>query len=96
MSCLLFKSAHERNSTILISVNYFSHYHLLASSQAIDSGENFAPDLPAHDIEGEDRIQDDTVDMGAYELPGTPGVGGGGTEPEVEGVEGCSIATEAY
>ncbi|MFC1827938.1 CFI-box-CTERM domain-containing protein [Thermodesulfobacteriota bacterium] len=70
-------------------------YHLLVSSQAIDAGENLAPDLPATDIEGEDRIQDDTVDMGAYEFPGTPGGGGGGTEPEVEGGEGCFIATAA-
>jgi parallel beta-helix repeat protein len=73
-------------------------YHLLASSKAIDAGENLAPDLPATDIEGEDRIQDDTVDMGAYEFPGTPGGGGGTTPPaeESSGGEGCFIATAAY
>ena len=74
-------------------------YHLLASSPAIDAGENLAPKLPATDIEGEDRIQDDTVDMGAYEFPGTPGGGGGGTPPPAEesaGGEGCFIATAAY
>jgi len=71
-------------------------YHLLASSQAIDAGDNLAPDLPATDIEGEDRIQDGTVDMGAYEFPGTPGDGGGETDPEEEGAQGCFIATAAY
>jgi hypothetical protein len=73
-------------------------YHLLGTSPAIDAGENLAPELPATDIEGEDRIQDVTVDMGAYEFPGTPGGGGGGgtTPPAEEGGSGCFIATAAY
>ena len=72
-------------------------YHLQDPSPAINVGENLAPELPAKDIEGEDRIQDTTVDMGAYEFPGTPGGGGGGSDSgDVEGGEGCFIATAAY
>jgi hypothetical protein len=78
-------------------------FHLLASSPAIDAGDNLENLglLPRYDIEGEDRIQDDIADMGAYEFPGTPGGGGsGGTTPPAEeddgGGEGCFIATAAY
>jgi hypothetical protein len=76
-------------------------YHLQDTSPAIDAGENLAPDLPATDIEGADRIQDDTVDMGAYESAGTPGGGGGGggggdDTGGSSGGQGCFIATAAY
>jgi hypothetical protein len=63
------------------------NYHLLGSSQAINAGNNSAPQRPAYDLDGKDRIQDGTVDMGAYEFPGSDTVIGG---------EGCFIATAAY
>lgn len=51
-----------------------SDFHLQATSPAIDAGSNTAPNLPAQDIAGNDRILDGngdctaTVDMGAYEF----------------------------
>ncbi len=78
-------------------------YHLLASSPAIDAGDNSAPEIPAADIEGENRIENSTVDMGAYEFGTTvttttttttttvAGGSGGGS-----GGSGCFIATAAY
>ena len=42
-------------------------YHLTASSPCINSGDNDAPDLPSTDKDGNPRIVDKIVDMGAYE-----------------------------
>jgi parallel beta-helix repeat protein len=42
--------------------------HLKPSSPCIDAGDNSAPYLPATDIDGNDRIINDIVDMGAYEF----------------------------
>jgi predicted outer membrane repeat protein len=44
-------------------------------SPAADAGDNAAPNLPATDLDGEARIVDGTVDLGAYEFQGPTGVG---------------------
>ncbi|MFH0777824.1 MAG: choice-of-anchor Q domain-containing protein, partial [Candidatus Eisenbacteria bacterium] len=41
--------------------------HLLVNSPAIDAGDNNAPNLPETDLDGNTRVQGDSVDMGAYE-----------------------------
>ena len=45
-------------------------FHLLVGSPAIDAGDNLAPALPALDLDGELRVMNATVDMGADEFPG--------------------------
>jgi len=42
-------------------------YHLAESSPLINNGENSAPELPQKDFEGDDRIIDGLVDIGADE-----------------------------
>jgi predicted outer membrane repeat protein len=42
-------------------------FHLTAASACIDAGSNAAPYLPLQDKDGNARINDGTVDMGAYE-----------------------------
>lgn len=43
------------------------NYRLGTESPCLNSGSNTAPDLPAADIDGNVRIQDRVVDIGAYE-----------------------------
>jgi hypothetical protein len=53
-------------------------YHLGAGSPSIDAGDNTAPDLPAMDIDGDQRIINGQVDQGVDEYgvsarrPGPP------------------------
>jgi hypothetical protein len=46
-------------------------YHLIEDSPCIDTGSNTAPALPETDKDGQFRIMDSVVDMGAYEYPGS-------------------------
>jgi hypothetical protein len=46
-------------------------YHLQGGSPVIDRGDNTAPALPATDLDGNPRIINDVVDMGAYEYQGS-------------------------
>ena len=48
------------------SANY--DYHLASTSPCIDVGSNSAPSVPSTDFEGDQRIIDSTVDMGADEF----------------------------
>jgi len=45
-----------------------NNFHLQFGSQVIGAGSISAPDLPTTDLDGNPRIQDATVDMGAYEF----------------------------
>ncbi len=47
-------------------------YHLTANSIAIDTGDNSAPLLPDYDIDGQDRIFNGIVDIGADEYNNNP------------------------
>ena len=42
-------------------------FHLKSDSPAIDMGNNSAPNIPSTDLDGNSRVENGTVDMGAYE-----------------------------
>jgi parallel beta-helix repeat protein len=45
-------------------------YHLSVGSPCIDSGDTYVPELPETDRDGQPRVTDGAVDMGAYEYAG--------------------------
>jgi hypothetical protein len=49
-----------------------SDYHLGAGSPSIDAGDNFAPELPAMDFDGDQRIFNGRVDQGVDEFESFP------------------------
>lgn len=44
-------------------------YHVAFGLPVVNDGNNFAPDLPATDFDGNPRIRGHVVDMGVYEAP---------------------------
>jgi len=55
------------------------NYRLQSSSQAIDAGNNSAPNIATTDLDDRYRFVNGTVDMGAYEYNPATGIDGGGT-----------------
>lgn len=66
----------------------FGNLHIEPTSSCRNAGDNFAPGLPATDIDGQDRIQEGTVDIGADESDGTMG----SCEPHVVYVDAASAS----
>jgi len=46
-------------------------YHLRSTSPCVNAGTNGAPQLPATDLDGGERVANGTVDMGCYEFGNT-------------------------
>jgi len=68
-------------------------YHLRPGSPCIDAGDNGAPSLPLNDADGEPRIVNGVVDMGAFEyrvIYNTPA----GTDVTVELTENVEVNFE--
>jgi parallel beta-helix repeat protein len=62
-SQVLFPGPHDISANPLLT----GDYHLQCSSPALNAGLNTAPEIPSTDKDGEARIQNGIVDMGAYE-----------------------------
>jgi parallel beta-helix repeat protein len=62
-SGVLYIGSHDLSANPLLT----GDYHLQCSSPALDAGSNTAPEIPSTDKDGEARIQNLIVDMGAYE-----------------------------
>ena len=71
-------------------------FHLMDGSLCVNRGENNATSLPSTDYEGEARIQNGVVDIGADESPYSKSDGGGTSSSSSGGGGGCFIATAAY
>lgn len=69
----------QEGGNISVNPNFFDSsnddFHLMPWSRVVDAGDNSAPELPAKDLDGRQRILDGDgdrrviVDMGAYEVP---------------------------
>ncbi|MCX6376222.1 MAG: right-handed parallel beta-helix repeat-containing protein, partial [Armatimonadetes bacterium] len=55
----------------MFASNEYGDLHIQAGSTCINAGRNDAPGLPGIDMDGQARIQDGTVDIGADESDGT-------------------------
>jgi len=73
-------------------------YHLLATSPALDAGDNAAPQIPALDLDGAARIADGDldgiarVDMGVYEYFNAPPTAVAGPDQTVTADASCVAA----